>query len=80
MQLVAGSERIYAHDGASPVEGTVRWAPVKSLWVGGMTLAAIVLGPVFFSWGALALFFGTSYRRSPSSGVVLANIAVFCSD
>lgn len=60
MQLVAGSERIDAQEGADPVEGTVRWAPAKSLWIGGMTLAALVLGPIFFSWGALALFFGAS--------------------
>jgi stearoyl-CoA desaturase (delta-9 desaturase) len=56
MKLVAGSERIVAHGDASPVEGAVRWAPAKSLWIGGMTLAALVLGPLTFSWSALALF------------------------
>ena len=56
MKLVAGSERVIAEDFASPVEGRVRWAPGKSLWIGGMTLAAVVLCPLLFSWDALALF------------------------
>jgi stearoyl-CoA desaturase (delta-9 desaturase) len=59
MKLVAGSERIVADTGASPVLGRVRWAPAKSLWIGGMTLAALVLGPLTFSWGAFALFLVT---------------------
>ena len=56
MKLVAGSERIVADGSASPLVGTVRWAPAKSLWIGGMTLAALVLGAPTFSWGAFALF------------------------
>jgi fatty-acid desaturase len=60
MQLVDGSKRLDARDDTNPVEGTVRWSPAKSLWIGGMTLGAIILGPIFFSWGALALFIGTS--------------------
>jgi stearoyl-CoA desaturase (delta-9 desaturase) len=56
MKLVAGSERIVADGDASPVEGAVRWAPAKSLWIGGMTLAALILGPLTFSWGAFVLF------------------------
>ena len=40
MKLVAGSERIVADEGSCPVEGVVRWAPAKSLWIGAMTLAA----------------------------------------
>ncbi len=60
MQLVAGSDRIDAKGVANPVEGDVRWAPARSLWTGGMTLAAVILGPVFFSWSAVALFLGTS--------------------
>ena len=59
MQLVAGSERI-AGDGADPVHGRVRWASVKSLWIGSMTAAALIGGPLFFSWSALALFLVTS--------------------
>lgn len=56
MQLVSGSERIVAGPNCSPVEGKVRWAPAKSLWIGSVTAAAIVLGPVYFSWSALLLF------------------------
>jgi stearoyl-CoA desaturase (delta-9 desaturase) len=43
-----------------PVAGAVRWAPAKSLWIGGMTLAALGLGPVYFSWDALVLFLVTT--------------------
>src|SRR5215813_12990287 len=60
MQLVAGSERIVAEAHSSPLEGTVRWAPVKSIWIGSMTAAAVLLGPVFFTWDAFALFVVTS--------------------
>ncbi|MDB5429708.1 MAG: acyl-CoA desaturase [Caulobacter sp.] len=60
MQLVPGSERVIATSGANPVEGVVRWAPAKSLWIGAMTLAALVAGPVFFSWSGFALFLVTS--------------------
>jgi stearoyl-CoA desaturase (delta-9 desaturase) len=60
MQLVAGSERIIADERSSPLEGRVHWAPVKSLWIGTMTAAALLLGPVFFSWDAFALFLATS--------------------
>jgi stearoyl-CoA desaturase (delta-9 desaturase) len=42
------------------VVGTVRWAPAKSLWLGAMTAAALVLGPITFTWGAFALFIVTS--------------------
>ena len=59
MQLVPGSERIVADSFSDPVHGRVRWAPAKSLWIGSMTAAALVLGPLFFTWGALALFLGT---------------------
>ena len=60
MILVPGSERILADDRSSPVEGEVRWAPVKSLWLGTMTLAALALGPLVFAWDAFALFIVTS--------------------
>ena len=42
------------------VAGTVRWKPVKSLWISGMTAAALIGGPLFFTWGALALFLVTT--------------------
>ncbi|MBA3516393.1 MAG: acyl-CoA desaturase [Rhizobiales bacterium] len=60
MNLVPGSERIFADGETNPVEGRVRWAPAKSLWIGSVTLAAVVLGPAFFTWDAFLLFIVTS--------------------
>jgi fatty-acid desaturase len=60
MTLIAGSERIVATEDASPLAGWVRWAPVKSLWIGSMTLIALCLGPLWFSWDAFVLFLATS--------------------
>jgi stearoyl-CoA desaturase (delta-9 desaturase) len=45
---------------ADPVEGRVVWDPVHSLWNGVMTLAALVAGPLLFSWEALEVFFVAS--------------------
>ena len=42
--------------GCDPVEGVVRWDPVHSLWNGGMLAASLTLGPLLFSWSALAIF------------------------
>jgi fatty-acid desaturase len=56
MDLVAGSERIIAEGATNPLEGTIRWAPAKSLWLAAMTVLALVAGPLFFSWSAFALF------------------------
>ena len=47
-------------DDTDPVEGAVHWAAAKSLWIGGMTATALVLGPIFISWQAVALFAVTS--------------------
>jgi fatty-acid desaturase len=55
-----GPESILADAAASPVEGNVRWAPLKSLWIGGMTLAALALGPAFCSADAVLLFLVSS--------------------
>ena len=60
MKRVPGTERIFADDRTNPAVGTVRWAPAKSLWLGTMTVAAVILGPLFFSWDAFALFFVAS--------------------
>ncbi len=60
MNLVRGSERVVADAYADPVRGCVRWAPGKSLWIGGHTLAALVLCPILPSWGGAALFVATS--------------------
>ena len=53
------NERI-VENGGNALEGIVKWSPVKSLWIFAMYLGAIVGGAVFFSWGALLLFFVTS--------------------
>jgi stearoyl-CoA desaturase (delta-9 desaturase) len=60
MELVPGSERVVAAPSSDPVAGRVRWTPVKSLWITGMTLATIVLGPFFLSWDTGLLFAATS--------------------
>ncbi len=54
------SPRMFDHDDTDAIAGTVRWKPAKSLWISAMTLAALVGGPLFFTWGALALFLVTT--------------------
>ena len=56
MELVRGSERIVAGVDTSPVEGVVRWAPVKSIWIGSMTAVTLIFGPLTFSWDAFLVF------------------------
>ena len=60
MKLTPGSERIIAGDDTDPLDGNVRWAPAKSLWIGAMTAVALALGPPLFSWDALILLVVTS--------------------
>lgn len=60
MHLVPGSERIVVEAFSDPATGRVRWAPIKSVWIGTMTLAALVLGPLFFTRDAFLLFLITS--------------------
>ena len=60
MQLVSGSERIVAHVNCDPVRGAIRWAPAKSLWIGSMTIATLILGPLYFSWSAILVFIVSS--------------------
>ncbi len=52
--------RVIADEAACATEGRVLWAPGRSLWIGGMTLAALVLGPLYSSWSAVAVFLVTS--------------------
>lgn len=52
--------RIDAVD-ANADDGTVVWAPFKSLWNTAMYLIAIFIAPLYFSWSALALFLILSY-------------------
>ncbi len=51
---------VIAGPGVSAEDGRVEWAPARSLWTGGMTLAAVLLAPVFVTPGAVALFLGAS--------------------
>ncbi len=39
-----------------PVAGSVSWDPARSLWNGSMLLASVFLAPMFFTWGAFAVF------------------------
>ena len=57
MKLVPGSFRVQYTSETDPVTGSVRWKPSKSIWIGTMTIAALVLGPLTFSWSALGVFF-----------------------
>ena len=54
------TDRVTAEPGVSATEGRVEWAPVKSIWTGGMTLAALALGPFYVTFGAVAVFLATS--------------------
>lgn len=47
---------LIAAPGADPVAGHVRWDPAHSLWNGAIALGALVLGPLTFSFPALAVF------------------------
>jgi len=49
------SPRMFEAEKTSATEGTVHWKPAKSVWISGMTLAALIGGPMFFTWDALAL-------------------------
>jgi fatty-acid desaturase len=54
------SPRMFDAEATDAVVGTVHWRPVKSLWISAMTGIALVGGPVFFTWDALALFVVTT--------------------
>lgn len=54
------NHRVQATETADVVRGEVRWEPVRSLWFTGMALGALVGGALTFSWGAFALFLGTT--------------------
>lgn len=41
-------------------DGDVVWMPAKSIWIGAMTVAAIILGPITFNWSAFTLFVVTT--------------------
>jgi len=41
---------------ADPVSGSVSWDPTRSIWNGGMLAAAVLLGPIYFTWSAFVVF------------------------
>lgn len=45
---------------ADPVAGRVTWDPVHSVWNGGMMIATLSLGSLFFSWSAFAVFLAST--------------------
>src|SRR5436190_21922528 len=53
------SPRMFEVADTSAVDGSVHWKPVKSLWIGTMTVVGLT-APFFFTWGALLLFLGTT--------------------
>ncbi len=54
------TDRMKVDDESCAVAGHIEWAPVRSLWIGGTTLSAVMLAPLFVTFGALLLFLGTS--------------------
>jgi fatty-acid desaturase len=54
------SDRIVAGDVVDGVTGVVRWKASKSLWIGAMTLTALIAGPLLVTPGALLLFVMTT--------------------
>jgi fatty-acid desaturase len=52
--------RVIATADVSATNGRVVWSPARSLWTGGMTLAAIVLVPFFTTPTSILLFLVTS--------------------
>lgn len=50
------TERMIASPSSNATEGKVVWMPTKSVWSGALTLIALTVGPLTFSWGAFALF------------------------
>jgi stearoyl-CoA desaturase (delta-9 desaturase) len=40
----------------NPIEGQVKWDPVRSMWNGSMLAGALILGPIYASWNAFIVF------------------------
>src|SRR5262249_49469458 len=54
------SVRIQEGDDTNAVDGSVHWKPLKSIWISSMTFIALIGGPIWFTWSALALFLATT--------------------
>jgi fatty-acid desaturase len=52
--------RMFEEPVTDAVAGTVPWSPRKSIWIGTMTLIALIGGPLYFTPGALILFLATT--------------------
>lgn len=39
-----------------PVAGIVRWDPVRSVWNGAIFVIALIMAPIYATWGAFAVF------------------------
>ena len=39
-----------------PMSGIASWDPTRSVWNTSMLAAALVLGPIFFTWSAFGVF------------------------
>ncbi|MGP7794863.1 acyl-CoA desaturase [Sphingomonas sp. CLY1604] len=52
--------RMVALPDSNALDGTVRWAPARSLWMIGMTAAALILAPLYVTPGAVLLWLTTS--------------------
>jgi len=47
-------------DKARPDKGRVVWDPARSIWNTGFLIIAIILGPIYFTVSAFAVFLGLS--------------------
>ncbi|MDM4768193.1 acyl-CoA desaturase [Pelomonas sp. SE-A7] len=54
------AHRIQAQAGSSVLEGRVRFAPLKSLWLCSMLLAVLLFGPATLDWTTLGLFMAST--------------------
>jgi hypothetical protein len=77
--------RMHEADDTDAVSGTVIWKPARSLWISAMTLAALLGGPVYFTWGAyhLPLLLRAKTRQSTlrtygAAQAVVARFAPAC--
>ncbi|HEX7657157.1 MAG TPA: acyl-CoA desaturase [Sphingomonas sp.] len=50
------TDRMIADRHTDAVAGRVEWAPARSLWIGGMTIAGLTLAPLYVTPGAILIF------------------------
>ena len=48
--------RVLSSSSADVLSGSVRWAPIKSIWFLGMATGALIGGALTFSWPAVSVF------------------------